>query len=126
IAESPVVAASLTLREFSDQRVLESRNWRQFLVSAEDGQLLGTIAVDDLRTIPSDQWANTTVQACVTPIEPSLVVESDRPLSDVVKLLAERQITALSVVRANGHLVGLLEKAAIVQLLQGNPAATPA
>jgi Zn-dependent protease/CBS domain-containing protein len=126
LAESPVVAASLTLREFADQRVLESRNWRQFLVADADGQLVGTIAVDDLRTIPSDQWATTTVQACVTPIEPALVVDSDRPLVEVMKLLAERQITALSVVRANGSLVGLLEKAAIIQLLQGNPVATPA
>lgn len=127
IAESPVVAAALTLREFADQRVLESRNWRQFLVADADGHLLGTIAVDDLRTIPSEQWAETTVQACVTPIEPSLVVDSDRPLVEVMKLLSERQITALSVVRANGSLVGLLEKAAIIQLLQGNhPIATPA
>lgn len=125
IAESPVVAASLTLREFADQRVLASRNWRQFLV-AQDEQLLGTIAVDDLRTIPSEQWADTTVQALMTPIESSLVIASDRPLSDVVKLLEERQITAMSVVRENGRLVGLLEKAAIIQLLQRDPVATPA
>lgn len=126
IAESPVVANSLTLREFADQRILDGRNWRKFLVAAEDGQLLGTIAVDDLRMIPSEQWADTTVQAFMRPIESSLVVESDRPLLDVMKLLEERKITAMSVVRENGRLVGLLEKAAIIQLLQRDTVATPA
>ncbi len=76
--------------------------------------------------IPSDQWADTTVQAVMTPIESSLVVESDRPLSDVVKLLEEGQITAMSVVRENGSLVGLLEKTAIIQLLQRDTVVTPA
>jgi Zn-dependent protease len=126
IAKSPVVADTLTLREFADQRLLDDRNWRNFLVAAEDGQLLGTIAVDDLRRIPCDQWSDMTVKACMTPVESSLVVESDRPLSDVVKLLEERQITAMSVVRKNGSLVGLLEKAAIIQLLQRDTVATPA
>ena len=126
ITASPVVTDTLTLREFADQRILDNRNWRKFLVADQDGQLLGTIAVDDLRLIPSEQWADTTVKALVTPVEPSLVVESDRPLSDVVTLLEERQITAMSVVRENGSLVGLLEKAAIIQLLQRDPVATPA
>lgn len=126
IAESPVVSATLSLREFADQRVLDGRNWRQFLVADADDQLLGTIAVEDLGRIPREQWEDTTVQALVSPVESSLVVESDRPLSAVVKLLEERHITALSVVRRNGSLVGLLEKAAIIQLLQRDPLATPA
>jgi CBS domain-containing protein len=66
------------------------------------------------------------VQALVTAIEPSLTVEGDRPLSEVVQLLEERKLTALSVVQPNGILVGLLEKTAIIDLLKNGVAATPA
>jgi Zn-dependent protease/CBS domain-containing protein len=123
VANSPVVAQSLTLREFADQRILDGNNWRKFLVTDEAGQLVGAIAVDDLKTIPSALWAETPIQTLVTPIESSLTVEGDRPLSEVVKLLEERKLTALSVVQPNGILVGLLEKTAIINLLKNGIAA---
>ena len=126
VADSPVVAQSLTLREFADQRILDTKNWRKFLVTDDSGQLIGAIAVDDLKTISSTLWSETLVQALVTAIEPSLTVEGDRPLSEVVQLLEERKLTALSVVQPNGMLVGLLEKTAIIDLLKNGVAATPA
>ncbi len=126
IDESPIVAASLTLREFADQRILDGRNWRKFLVTDAEGQLLGTIGIDNLKTIPSDQWGSTFVEALTTPIESASTVEGDRPLSEVMQLLEERQLTALSVVRANGSLIGLLDKVAIAQLLQNTRSRTPA
>lgn len=126
VADSPVVAQSLTLREFADQRILDTKNWRKFLVTDDSGQLIGAIAVDDLKTISSTLWSETLVQALVTTIEPSLTVEGDRPLSEVVQLLEERKLTALSVVQPNGMLVGLLEKTAIIDLLKNGVAATPA
>ncbi len=126
VANSPVVSQSLTLREFADQRILDTKNWRKFLVTGDDGQLVGAIAVDDLKTISSAVWSETLVQALVTPIEPSLTVAGDRPLSEVVQLLEERKLTALSVVQPNGILVGLLEKTAIIDLLKNGVAATPA
>jgi predicted transcriptional regulator len=45
---------------------------------------------------------------------------------DVVKFLEEHKLNAISVVRANGVLVGLLEKTAIIQLLQNGKLAAPA
>ncbi|MEX0269172.1 site-2 protease family protein [Leptolyngbyaceae cyanobacterium UHCC 1019] len=126
IADSPVVAQSLSLREFADQRILDTKNWRKFLVTDDGGQLIGAIAIEDLKTIPSALWAETIVQTLVTPIEPSLTVVGDRPLSEVVQLLEERKLTALSVVQSNGMLVGLLEKTAIIDLLKNRVEATPA
>jgi CBS-domain-containing membrane protein len=120
------VEASQTLRAFADQQVLSQRNWRKFLVTDSAGRLMGTIAVDDLKMIPSEHWADTSVQSLVMPMASSLIVESDRPLLDVVKFLEEHKLNAISVVRANGVLVGLLEKTAIIQLLQNGKLAAPA
>ncbi|MGG6267498.1 site-2 protease family protein [Leptolyngbya sp. AN03gr2] len=125
-ASSPVVNASSTLREFADQRILDQRVWQKFLVTNSEGQLIGTLFIDDLKAIPSDLWSETLVQSLVKPLDPSLMVQSDRPLSEVVTLLEERKLTALSVVQENNVLVGLLEKTAIVNLLQNRVQAAPA
>lgn len=123
---NPVVSESQTLREFADQQILDGQNWRKYLVTDSAGRLLGTISIDDLRTIPNEHWTETLVQSLVTPIAPTLTVESDRSLLDVVKLLEEEKLNAVSVVQANGVLVGLLEKTAIIRLLQTEKLGTSA
>ncbi|MBD2295055.1 site-2 protease family protein [Anabaena sphaerica FACHB-251] len=116
--DSPIVKANLSLREFADQRLLNAQEYRRFLVTDEQGQLLGAISVDDLRTIPNILWAETQVIKVMKPIEQSTTVQSDQPLLEVVQLLETQKLSALTVIRDNGLLVGILEKAAIINLLQ--------
>jgi Zn-dependent protease len=116
--QSPVVFENLSLRELADQQILNSRQWRKFLVTNAAGQLTGAIAIDALQTIPKDLWAETPVRQLVQPIASSMIVQSNQPLSEVVNLLETQQLPVLSVVESNGVLLGLLEKAAIVNLLQ--------
>ncbi|MEA5553069.1 site-2 protease family protein [Anabaena cylindrica UHCC 0172] len=116
--DSPIVTANLTLREFADQQLLNAQEYRRFLVTDEQGQLLGAISIDDLRTIPNTLWAETQVLHVMKPIEQSSTVKSDQPLLEVVQLLETQKLSALAVIRDNGFLVGILEKAAIINLLQ--------
>jgi Zn-dependent protease len=114
----PIVMDRLTLREFADQRILSRENWRQFLVVDVEGKLLGAIAIDALETIPNTRWSTTLVGELAKPVEVSNTIDCDRPLLEVVRLLEESKLPSLTVVRSNGVLVGLLEKASIVNLLQ--------
>jgi len=123
---SPVVSANLTLREFADQRVMSGENWRRFLVTDDEGQLVGAIAVDNMRSIPTSMWSETQVREVMQPIAQSTTVQSDQPLLEVVQLLEQQKLTALPVVRKNGVLVGILEKAAVIQLLQSRTQPNPA
>jgi Zn-dependent protease/CBS domain-containing protein len=123
----PIVANNLTLRAFADRLILNrDNNWRQFLVVDADGKLLGAIAVDALETIPTGRWTTTLVGELARPVEASNTIDSDRPLLEVVRLLEESKLPTLTVVRNNGVLVGLLEKASIVNLLQRRAQANPA
>ncbi len=115
---SPIVSDQLSLREFADQQILSRDNWRKFLVTNPEGQLVGEIAIEALQTRSVEQWIDTQVKDLMKPIEPSLTVASGQPLLEVVKLLEEKQLPALTVVRDNGVLVGILEKASIRDLLQ--------
>ena len=124
--DSPIVSANLSLREFADERVISGQNWHRFLVTDDDGQLVGAIAVDNLRTIPTALWSETQVKEVMRPITESTTVQSDQPLLEVMQLLEQQKLSVLPVIRKNGVLVGILEKAAIIQLLQGRTQPNPA
>ncbi|MEH2433540.1 MAG: site-2 protease family protein [Nostoc sp.] len=123
--DSPIVSANLTLREFADERVISGQNWHRFLVTDDDGQLVGAIAVDNLRTIPTALWSETQVKEVMRPITESTTVQSDQPLLEVMQLLEQQKLSVLPVIRKNGVLVGILEKAAIIQLLQSRTQPNP-
>ncbi|MEH1765041.1 MAG: site-2 protease family protein [Nostoc sp.] len=124
--DSPIVSANLTLREFADERVISGQNWHRFLVTDDDGQLVGAIAIDNLRTISTVLWSETQVKEVMRPITESTTVQSDQPLLEVMRLLEQQKLSVLPVVRENGVLVGILEKAAIIQLLQSRTQPNPA
>ncbi|MBW4518529.1 MAG: site-2 protease family protein [Scytolyngbya sp. HA4215-MV1] len=126
LPNGPIVSANLSLRAFADQRILSADNWRKFLVTDDAGRLLGEVAIDALQTIPVERWSEMQMGELVQPIEQSRIVPSSQPLLEVVKLLEEKQISALTVIRENGILVGLLEKPAILELLQNRAKTTPA
>ncbi|MBD2356589.1 site-2 protease family protein [Tolypothrix sp. FACHB-123] len=123
---SPIVSANLTLREFADERIMSGESWYRFLVTDDNGQLVGAIAANDLRTIPTTEWSQTQIKQVMRPIAESTTIPSDKPLTEVVQLLEQQQLSALTVIRDNGVLVGILEKAAIIQLLQRRSEFNPA
>ncbi len=122
---SPVVSADLSLREFADESILSNGRWQRFLVTDNVGQLIGAIAVDDLKVIPTTRWSEMQVKDLMQPIEHSAVVQSNQSLLEAVMLLEKQQRSALPVIQDNGVLVGIIEKASILNLLQkaqANPA----
>lgn len=115
---SPIVSADLSLREFVNNYIIGKDPWRKFLVTNAEGQLLGAIAVDDLKNVPTSDWPAIKVSELMQSVDLSTIVQSDQSLLDVVVLLEKEQLTQLPVVRENGVLVGLLEKNAIIRLLE--------
>ena len=53
-------------------------------------------------------------------------VKANQPLLEVVQLIEQQKLSALTVIRDNGVLVGILEKAAILSLLQKRMLSNPA
>lgn len=119
VEDSPVVAANASLRDFADDTLLsDNRSWRKFLVVDDDDQLVGTILVDALREVPREDWPQMQVADIMESEAQMTTVESRQPLLEVIMTLEKSQDKALAVVRDNGALVGLLEKASIQSLLQ--------
>jgi CBS domain-containing protein len=116
--DSPVISADLSLREFANNYIIGKAEWHKFLVTAEEGQLLGAISVDDMKTVNTSDWTTTKVRELMQPVDLSTIVKSDQSLLEVITLLEKEELTQLPVVRENGVLVGILEKASILRLLE--------
>lgn len=118
IPDSPIVSANLNLREFANNYVIGQTRWKKFLAIDEAGQLLGSIATDDMKKVPTSLWTETLVRELMESKENINTIASDRTLLEAVKLIEKQDIKELTVVRENGVVVGLLEKAAIIRFLQ--------
>ncbi|PSB22288.1 site-2 protease family protein [filamentous cyanobacterium CCP2] len=119
LPNSPIVSANISLREFANNYIIGNpANWRKYLVTDEEGQLIGEIAVEALKTIPTNDWWDIQVRELAKPPEALETVNSNEPLLDVVNLLERKQLPSLVVLQESGMLVGLLEKTSIIQLLQ--------
>ena len=117
---SPIVSASSTLRELADTALVanDSRPWRRFLVIDSANQLIGTVDLDELKTVPPAQWSIQQVQDFLKPIDQDIKVPANTPLLDVIQQLEKQGVQSLAVMQENGTLIGLLEKAEIIHLLQ--------
>ena len=123
---SPMIHEDITLREFVDQRTLTGSNWQKFLVTNESGHLVGELALDALKDVRSDRWAHTAVSEIMQSIEPSTIIISDRPLLQAIEQLESKKVTTLSVTNHDGVLLGLLEKASVINLIHREPQAISA
>jgi len=118
IPNSPIVSADISLREFANSYVIgNTANWQKYLVVDADDQLIGQIAVEAMKTVPTNDWWDVQVRELMQPVEQLETVDSDEPLLEVVQLLERKQVPSLVVLRS-GALLGLLEKASILQVLQ--------
>ncbi len=120
---SPIIEEHLSIREFVDKRTLEASNWQKFLVVNERGELVGELGLDALKMVRADRWYVTTVRDLMQPIDPATIISADRTLLQAIEQLESKQTTTLSVVSHDGVLIGLLEKAAVINLIQHQPQA---
>jgi Zn-dependent protease/CBS domain-containing protein len=119
LPNSPVITASSSLRELANNHIIGSdRQWRKFLVTNDEGKLVGELNVDDLKTVPTNDWWTIQVQSLTHPTTVLPTIPSDKPLLEVISLLDDQKTPVLAVLKDNGALLGLLEKASIIQLLQ--------
>lgn len=122
---SPIVADNTSIRDFADELIISGNNWRKFLVTDEQGLLVGTICASDLNKFHKYYWQEKLVKDLMQPTD-TAVLHSNQSLLEAVTTLEQQQKSALPVVQENGVLLGILEKAAVLHLLQQKTQANPA
>jgi Zn-dependent protease len=118
VPDSPIVAGDLTIREFVNDYVIGKDRWKKFLVTDETGKLIGTIATEDLKQIPTSDWTEINIGELIQPLKDNQVVKGDTSLLEIVKSIETQQITELAVVGENNEALGLLEKISIIKFME--------
>jgi Zn-dependent protease len=117
IADSPIVSSHLTVREFVNEYVIGKERWKKFLVVDDNQQLLGAIATDNLKQIPTSQWNEIYLNELIKPVPDDEIIAANTSLLEVAKTIETTNARELIVVRETGEVLGLLEKASIINLM---------
>jgi Zn-dependent protease/CBS domain-containing protein len=109
------VPANVSLQQLVDAYFLPGGLRYALVMQGE--QLVGLMTLSDIRHIPREQWAQVSVSEAMVPLERLHVVSPQQPLSDVLPLMAGRDVNQLPVVQ-DGALVGVVSRDAIVHYLE--------
>ncbi len=80
---------------------------------AVSGRLHGILSLEDLKSLPRNRWATTSVQAVMRPVKPGFFVEAATTLDSAQSVMKENGVGAVAIVNARGELVGFLQRGSI-------------
>ncbi len=117
IADSPIVSNSLSIREFVNNYVIGKERWKKFLVVDENQQLTGALTTDDLKQIQTSEWNDVYLSELVKPVPQADIIPSNTSLLETAKFFETQGNRELVVIDETGKVLGLLEKASIIDLM---------
>lgn len=118
IANSPIVNQNLSLREFVNNYVIGKERWKKFIVVDDNQQLTGAVTTEDLKQIATSQWNDVYLTELIKPIPVADIIPADTSLLEAAKLFETKNNPELIVVNQLGEVLGLLEKASIINLMR--------
>ena len=111
----PAVDGNMNVQTFSEDHLL--RTARRCFIVLQNGRKSGLVTVDDIKRIPRNRWPFKVIADIARPLDQLPSVSPETPMSQVVDLLARRQLNYVPVI-SNEELVGVITRADVVQLMQ--------
>jgi Zn-dependent protease/CBS domain-containing protein len=112
--EVPTVTRDMSIDEYVHEVL---RTGARFHLVTGAGNPVGLISLDAARTVPKDEWTNTSIQAVMLPIDRMHSAEPDEPVLAVLQRMKGNNIHQMPVV-SDGHIVGMVGLDDIVRVLQ--------
>ena len=105
---------ALTVTKLVDE-VLPLHRQTSFPVAVK-GRLHGILTLEDLKSLPRERWAATTVRSVMHAIHPNLFVESSTTHESARELMKTNGVGSVAVINGQGELVGFLQSGKIRRL----------
>lgn len=115
--DCPRVSEQLSVSQLVEDSILLTGR-RCFLVTTGD-QLLGLITVHQVKHVPRDAWAHTSVRQAMIPLERLRWVSPDAEVREVLALMDEGGVGQVPVVR-DGQLLGLIGRDHLLRVIRAH------
>jgi Zn-dependent protease/predicted transcriptional regulator len=113
-SDIPTVARNLSIDEYVHEVL---RTGRRCHIVTGGEKPSGLITLHAARTVPRDEWANTSIQAVMLPIDRVHSAAPDDPVLTVLERMQTADINQMPVV-SDGNIVGMIGRDSILGLLQ--------
>ncbi|MGA3295329.1 MAG: site-2 protease family protein [Candidatus Acidiferrales bacterium] len=113
-SDIPTVARNISLEEYIHEVL---RTGRRCHIVTGAGNPVGLVTLQSARTVPREEWANTSIQAVMLPIDRVHSATPDEPALHVLERMQIADINQMPVV-SDGHIVGMIGRDTILRVLQ--------
>ena len=110
----PTVARDMSLDEYVHEVL---RTGHQYHIVTAAGVPSGFVTLQAVRSIPRDEWINTSVQAVMVPLSKIPMVAPNEPAMSVLERMQQEELGQVPVV-SEGQIVGIIGRDTIVRALQ--------
>jgi len=112
--DCPCVPADASLSEFVEHFLL--RSGRQCYVVGDSEAPRGIITLNDVLSVPRDEWSQTSVQAAMRRADQLYSVSPDTNVEDALRSMDEKNIAQIPVMR-DGRVLGMIGRDHLVRLI---------
>src|SRR6266498_210747 len=112
--DCPSVPGDTSLAEFVEHFLL--RNGRRCYVVGESEAPRGIITLNDVLSVPRDEWSQTSVQAAMRRADQIYSVSPDTEIEDALRLMDEKNIAQVPVM-LDGRLLGMIGRDHLIRLI---------
>jgi Zn-dependent protease/predicted transcriptional regulator len=110
----PTVARDISLEEYVHEVL---RTGRRCHIVTGSGTPVGLVTLHAVRTAPREEWANTSIQAVMLPIDRIQWASPEEPVLGVLERMQSVDINQMPVI-SDGHIVGMIARDTILRVLQ--------
>jgi len=110
----PTVARDISLEEYVHEVL---RTGRRCHIVTGSGTPVGLVTLQAVRTVPREEWANTSLQAVMLPIDRIQWASPEEPVLGVLERMQSVDINQMPVI-SDGHIVGMIARDTILRVLQ--------
>lgn len=110
----PTVSRDISLDGYVHEVLRTGR--RSHIVTGA-GTPVGLVTLHSARAVPRDEWANTSIQAVMVPIDRVHSASPDEPVLHVLERMQKEDINQMPVI-SGGHIIGMIGRDTILRVLQ--------
>jgi Zn-dependent protease/predicted transcriptional regulator len=110
----PMVPRDISLEDYVHEVL---RTGRRCHIVTGAGKPVGLVTLQAVRTVPREEWANTSIQAVMLVLDRIHSANPDEPVLGVLERMQREDINQMPVV-SEGHIVGMIARDTILRVLQ--------